>query len=211
MTEEKIPNLNDLEALSDLYTKSALIIGTRFKSKYMRRFISKTRPEGVNIINYQSIDERVRIAGKFLSYFEGEKILVVASRPYAIKPATKFSEYIGAQCITTRFLPGTLTNPMLQSYKRVEVLFVNDPLNDAQAVKEASEIGIPIVALCDTEHTCANVDLVIPCNNKGRKALATIYWLLTVYVLRNRGALGINEMPKFTIDEFETELVEELE
>jgi small subunit ribosomal protein S2 len=100
---------------------------------------------------------------------------------------------------------------MLQSYKRVEVLFVNDPLNDAQAVKEASEIGIPIVALCDTEHTCANVDLVIPCNNKGRRALATIYWLLTVYVLRNRGVLGINEMPKFTIEEFETELVEEIE
>jgi len=177
----------------------------------MRRFISRTRPEGVNIINYQSIDERIRIAARFLSYFEGEKILVVASRPYAIKPATKFSEYIGAQCITSRFLPGTLTNPMLKSYKSVEVLFVNDPLNDAQAVKEASEVGIPIVALCDTEHTCANVDLVIPCNNKGRRALATVYWLLTVHVLRNKGIIGLGEIPKFTIDDFETELIEELE
>jgi len=193
----------------ELYTQAALPLGTKYKSKYMKNFIFKTRPEGLHIFDVRSIDERIRIAAKFISYYESERVLVIASRPYAIKPATMFAKIIGAQCITSRFLPGTLTNPQLEGYKEVDLLFVNDPYHDSQAIKEAVKIGIPIVALCDTEHKCEHIDLVIPCNNKGRRALATLYWLLSRQVLREKGLLTSPEAFKYTIEDFEAELIEE--
>lgn len=197
-----------LLAPTELYIEATLPLGTRFKSKYMKNFIYKTRPEGIHIINVRSIDERIRIAARFISYYESEKVLVVASRPYAIKPATMFAKVIGAIAITERFMPGTLTNPSLESYKEVELLFVNDPYQDSQALDEATKIGIPVVALCDTEHSCINVDLVIPCNNKGRRALATVYWLLARQVLKEKGMLQSPEQFNYSIEDFETELVE---
>jgi ribosomal protein Sa(cytosolic)/S2(archaeal) len=196
-------------APSDIYIQAALPLGTKFKSKYMRNFIYKTKPEGINIIDIRSIDERIRIAAKFMSFYEPSNIIVVASRPYAIKPANLFAEIIGAVAITSRFLPGTLTNPSLEEYKHAELIFVNDPFHDAQAVNEASKLGIPVVALCDTEHTCSNVDLVIPCNNKGRRALATVYWLLARQILKERGLLTSSDRFKYSIEDFETELIEE--
>lgn len=197
-----------LLAPTQLYVEAALPLGTRFRSKYMRNFIYKTRPEGIHIIDVRSIDERIRIAARFISYYDSDKVLVVASRPYAIKPATMFAQVIGANYITERFLPGTLTNPSLATYKEVELLFINDPYQDSQALDEANKIGIPVVALCDTEHSCANIDLVIPCNNKGRRALATVYWLLARQVLREKGLLQAGEQFNYTIDDFETELAE---
>lgn len=197
-----------LLAPAEIYLEATVNIGTKFKSKYMKNFIFRTRPEGIHVIDVRSIDERIRIAAKFISFYEGEKILIVASRPYAIKPATMFANVIGANIITERFLPGTLTNPSLEFYKEIELLFINDPYQDSQALEEANKIGIPVVALCDTEHSCSNVDLVIPCNNKGRRALATVYWLLARQVLREKGLLKSPEQFNYTIDDFETELVE---
>ncbi|MFP3191190.1 MAG: 30S ribosomal protein S2 [Thermoproteota archaeon] len=195
----------------DIYVQAGLPLGTKFKSKYMRNFIYKTKPEGINIIDIRSIDERIRIAAKFMSYYEPERILVVASRPYAIKPANLFAQVIGAVAITGRFLPGTLTNPSLEEHKNAELLFINDPLHDSQAVNEASKLGIPVVALCDTEHKCEDVDFVIPCNNKGRRALATVYWLLARQILREKGLITSPDQFKYTIEDFEAELVEETE
>jgi small subunit ribosomal protein S2 len=43
------------------------------------------------------------------------------------------------------------------------------------------------VALCDTNNMTKFVDLVIPTNNKGRKALSMVYFLLTREMLRLRG------------------------
>jgi len=195
-------------APTELYIDATLPLGTKFKSKYMKNFIYRTRPEGIHIIDVRSIDERIRIAAKFISYYDSDKILVVASRPFAIKPATMFAKVIGANVITERFLPGTLTNPSLSTYKEIELLFLNDPYQDAQALDEATKIGIPTVALCDTEHSCENIDLVIPCNNKGRRALATVYWLLARQVLREKKAITSPEQFTYTIEDFETELVE---
>ena len=47
--------------------------------------------------------------------------------------------------------------------------------------------GLPIVGLVDANNNLRNVDVAIPANNKGRRSLALIYWLLAREVLKIRG------------------------
>ena len=146
------------------------------------------------------------IAGKMLSRFKPEDILVVAQRQYAFRPVSKFGEVTGCRSITGRFVPGTLTNPQLDRYLEAKVILVTDPLADIQAMGEAIRVGIPVIALCDANNKTTNVDLVIPSNNKGRRSLAVIYWILAREVLKNRGALKDYADFHFTIEDFEAQV-----
>jgi len=95
-----------------------------------------------------------------------------------------FAKVTGARSIVGRFIPGTLTNPQSKHFIEPAIIVVTDPMTDEQALKEAVKTGIPIIALCDTNNSTNEVDLIIPTNNKGRKALATVYWLLAREMLR---------------------------
>jgi small subunit ribosomal protein S2 len=186
----------------DEYLAAGVHIGTQIRTGDMKRFIYKVRPDGLYVLDIKKLDERIRIAGKFLARFEPSKILVVSARQYGQKPVMMFSKAVGSNYVIGRFIPGTLTNPMLKEYREPDVVVVTDPAIDRQAVEEATRVGIPVVALCDTNNSTANVDLVIPTNNKGRKALALVYWLLAREVLRNR---GVEEFP-YSVSDFEAEL-----
>jgi small subunit ribosomal protein S2 len=113
-----------------------------------------------------------------------------------------FAKAIGASANVGRFVPNTLTNPAFRGFIEPDALITTDPSGDAQAVNEGVDIGIPVIALCDTNNMTSNVDLVIPTNNKGRKALTLIYWLLARQVLRERGE---EDRFKYTISDFEME------
>jgi small subunit ribosomal protein S2 len=167
----------------------------------MMKFIYRVRGDGLYILDIRETDERIKTAAKFLSQFDPSSILVVTSRQYGQYPAKKFAESIGGIAETGRFIPGMLTNQNLSRYIEPQVLVVTDPIGDAQAVKEAVQCGIPILALCDTNNMTSLVDLVIPTNNKGRKALSMIYFLLTKEMLRIRGITT-----SLTAEDFETEL-----
>jgi small subunit ribosomal protein S2 len=176
----------------DKYLSAGVHIGTHVCTKYMEPFVYKVRPDGVYILDVRKIDERLRIAGKFLAMFEPAKIAVVSARLYGRKPVLKMCQYLQCRPFVDRFLPGTFTNPALTTYFEPAVVLVTDPRADAQAVKEASEIGIPVVAFADTDNRTENVDLVVPANNKGRKSLALLYWILTRQIMRERGAVPAN-------------------
>jgi small subunit ribosomal protein S2 len=154
-------------------------------------------------------DERIRIAAKFLARFEPSKIVAVAARLYGREPVKRFCEVTKATPIVGRFIPGMLSNPLYQSSIEPNVLIVSDPKADVQAVVEAGAIGVPVVALCSTDNEFAGVDFVIPTNNKGRRALAVVYWLLARQILRERGELPSDGSPKVTIDDFEVKLTKE--
>ena len=186
----------------DEYLASGVHIGTQVKTGDMTRFIYKVRPDGLYVLDIRMLDERLKIAGKFLARFNPSKILVVSARQYGQKPARMFSKAVGADYVVGRFIPGTLTNPVLRYYREPDVVLVTDPAIDAQAVQEATDVGIPVVALCDSNNSVANVDLVIPTNNKGRKALALVYWLLAKEVLKNRGFTEFT----YTVEDFEADL-----
>ncbi len=190
----------------DIYLTSGVHIGTQQKSADMKEFIFKVRTDGLYVLDVKKTDERIRIAAKFMARLDQGRILIVSARQYGQKPAKIFGKAIGAMVVAGRFVPGSLTNPILPKFVEPEMLFVTDPAADEQALKEALNVGIPIVGICDANNETKYVDLVIPSNNKGRRALATVYWLLTREVLKARGQLASDEDFKMTVEEFEASL-----
>jgi small subunit ribosomal protein S2 len=195
----------------DTLLSAGIHIGTRMKTLDMEPFIYRVRPDGLFVLDVKKTDDRIRVTAKFLSRYEHAKVAVAATRLYAQEPIRKFCQLTGATPLIGRFIPGQLSNPQYPGRIDPEVIVVSDPRADAQAVKEASKVGIPIVALCSTDNEFAGVDLVIPTNNKGRRALAVIFWLLARQVLRERGELGPDKDPPATIDDFEAKVTREEE
>jgi small subunit ribosomal protein S2 len=187
----------------DEYQKSGIHIGTQVKSRDMQEYIYKIRNDGLYILDINKTNHKLIVAGKMLSRLEPSQVLVVAQRQYAFRPVSKFSEITGVKAIVGRFVPGTLTNPQLDTYTEARVIVVTDPLADIQAIKEAIRVGIPIVALCDANNKTDYIDLVIPTNNKGRRSLAVIYWLLAREILKNRGVIKEYSEFKNPVEDFE--------
>jgi len=184
MAEQSAPLL----AYED-YEANAVHIGTQTKSKDMQNFISKTETDGatIHLIDVTKTDERIRFAANFINNYEARDILVVSARQYGQRPARMFAQAIGARQIVGRFIPGTLTNPNLRTYIEPRVIFVTDPQADSQALSEAVKSGLPVIGICDTNNHLRNVDFCIPANNKGRRSLALVYWLLSREILKARG------------------------
>ncbi|WP_435065696.1 30S ribosomal protein S2 [Halobaculum sp. EA56] len=183
------------------YLSAGVHIGTQQKTKDMERFIHRVRDDGLYVLDVSETDGRIRTAASFLANYDPEQVLVTSSRQYGRYPAEKFADAIGARARTGRFIPGTLTNPEYAGYIEPDVVVVTDPIGDAQAVKEAITVGIPVIAMCDSNNQLSNVDLVIPTNNKGRRALSVVYWLLANETLDRRGA-----EPGYALEDFEAEL-----
>jgi small subunit ribosomal protein S2 len=195
----------------DTLLSAGIHIGTRMKTKDMEQFIYRVRPDGLFVLDVKKTDERIRIAARFLARFEPARIAAVAARLYAYEPVKKFCEVTGATPIIGRFIPGLLSNPTYPNRIEPNVLIVSDPRADFQAVKEASSAGIPVIALCSTDNEFSGVDLVISTNNKGRRALAVIYWLLARQILRERGELPPDKDLPLTIEDFEAKISKEEE
>ncbi len=175
----------------DVYERHAVHIGTNQKSADMKQFLDTMHQDssGLHIIDVNQTDSRIRVVANFLSNFESKRILVVSARQYGQRPARKFAQSIGAKHIVGRFIPGTLTNPRLRTYIEPEVILVTDPAADLQALSEAVKSGLPVVAICDANNRLRNVDLALPANNKGRRSLALVYWLLSREILKSRGTV----------------------
>ncbi len=213
VTEEAAPTVSDEELLMprDALLSAGIHIGTRMKTGDMEQFIYRVRADGLFVLDVKKTDDRIRAAAKFLARFDPAKIAAAASRLYAQEPVSKFCQVTGATAVVGRFIPGLLSNPLYPNRIEPEVLIVSDPRADLQAVKEAASVGIPVVALCSTDNEFAGVDLIIPTNNKGRRALAVIYWLLARQVLRERGELLTEKDLPLTVDDFEAKISREEE
>ena len=206
-TQEDTKESSENMMISDeIYMTSGVHIGTRQKTADMKDYIYKVRNDGLYIIDINKTDRKIDIAAKFISKFNPENILVVSVRQYGQKPILKLSEYTGIKVLDGRFRPGTLTNPSAKGFIEPELLIVTDPLADSQALNEARNIGIPVVGLCDTNNELKHIDIVIPTNNKGRRALALVYWLLSRAILKEKGKIKSYEDFKPTVEDFEAEI-----
>ncbi|HMF31876.1 MAG TPA: 30S ribosomal protein S2 [Candidatus Lokiarchaeia archaeon] len=188
------------------YLAAGVHIGTKVKTIHTKPYIYRITSYGLYVINILKTDERIRVAGKFLSRFEPKKIMVCSVRRYGHKPVLKFCETIGALPQIGRFIPGTLTNYLLDNYKEVDVVIICDPHADKQALSECRIARIPVVSLVDTDDTLSGVDMGIPTNNRGRKALSLVFFLLARQILRERGDIPADGDIDFKIDDFESKI-----
>ena len=184
-------------------------VGTQVKTKFMKPFITKASPEGLYMLDLDITLEKIKTAAKFINRIGTDKLIVCSGRQYANTPIEKFCEMLDTKKLLGRFLPGTLTNPSLPYYIEPKLILISDPQVDEQAIIEATNAGIPIIGISNTDNITSKLDVVIPANNRGRKALATVYWLLVRQILIERGELKENDPMKYEIDDFETKITEE--
>lgn len=182
------------------YLASGIHIGMKQRVADMTDFIYKIRPDGLAVLNLGKIDERIKVVAKFLS--RCKSIMVVSRKSIAHDSIKKFAEVVRAEAVAGRFLPGILTNPSFKKYFEADAIIIIDPLVDYQALKEAVKARVPIVAVCDTFNETKDIDFIIPANNKGKKALATLFWLLAREVLKNREQIKSDSEFKYKVEDF---------
>ncbi|MBW2992586.1 30S ribosomal protein S2 [Candidatus Woesearchaeota archaeon] len=186
---------------TDQYLKSGIHIGTKFRTKYMKQFIYKTRPDGLAVLNLQKINERIKVAADMLSNYAPEDILICSRRENGWKASRMFGKVTGARVFAGRYPPGILTNPSLDNFIEAKIVLVTDSWPDRNVINDAIKIGIPVIALCDTNNQSNNIDLVVPCNNKGKKSLGLFFYILAREYTTNRKMCKIN----YKIDDFTEE------
>ena len=190
----------------DTYLKSGIHIGTKFRTKYMEQFIYKTRPDGLSVLNLQKIDERITIAASFLSQYDPKDILIICRRENGWKPVELFGKLTGIRIIAGRYPPGMLTNPQLEEYTEAKIVMVVDAWPDRNAVMDAVKSGIPVIALCDTNNQSNYIELVVPCNNKGKKSLGLLFFILTKEFMKLKGKMTDSDELPNKLEEFTGEI-----
>lgn len=177
----------------EAYLESGIHIGTKLRTYDMRPYIFKRRDDGLFILDLRKTDERLLKAAKMLAKYAPGDVLVVASRTYSSNPAMKFSTLTGIQVVAGRFAPGTMTNLEFTHFREPKLILVCDPKGEREAILESAKNGIPLIALCDSDNETKFIDLVIPCNNKGKRALALIFYILARELLLTQGKIDSYE------------------
>eukprot|EP01012_Entosiphon_sulcatum_P030352 TRINITY_DN3739_c2_g1_i1.p2 TRINITY_DN3739_c2_g1~~TRINITY_DN3739_c2_g1_i1.p2 ORF type:complete len:266 (+),score=53.92 TRINITY_DN3739_c2_g1_i1:1383-2180(+) len=180
------PSEDDIKKL--LATK--VHVGTKNLDSFMERYVHARRNDGVHILDLHMTYQKLMLAARVIVAVENPAdVCVVSARPYGQRAILKFAQYTGAQYVAGRFTPGQLTNQVHDKFQQPRVLIASDPRMDHQPIKESGYVNIPVIAFCDSDSPAGNIDLAIPCNNRGKQAIGMMYWMLTREILRLRGTI----------------------
>jgi len=160
------------------YIKCAVHLGTKVITPHMRKFVYKRRADGLAVINTSSIDERLREAIKFLINYETKEIYLVCKREAGWDAADLFSKFTGIKTFTKKYPPGVTTNLILEDFFEAELTIICDPWIDKNALNDTAILKKPVLSLCDTNNYTTNVTQIIPCNNKSKKSIGCILYIL---------------------------------
>lgn len=193
------------------YLKNGVHIGTQSQNADMEDYIFHVKKNGLAILDLNITDKQIRAVAETLSEYDPEEILVVGRKDEAYQPIKTFSEAIGTRTVNGRFMPGTLTNPRSDNFMEPEIVLVTDPEEDRQAITEAADVNIPVIAIADSENSLEDVDKVIAANNKGEKALGMVLYLLADQIKEAKGEkldLKQEDFVSVAIEEEEAEAAE---
>lgn len=197
-------NTEQLLVPLEQYLAAGTHIGTKFRTRYMNKYIYKVNPNGLCVLNIQETDHRIFLAAKILGKYAPEDILVVGRRENAWKAVKAFAKITSCKFFAGRYPAGILTNTNLKNYFEPKIMLVVDPFPDRNAVHDALISGVPVIAMCDSNNTAENIDFVIPCNNKGSKSIGLIFWILANKYLQERGLLSKDKQIETPVEEFST-------
>lgn len=199
------------EEQKQLYLSCGIHIGTKLLSGDARRFIYRQTNYGLYVIDLTKTDSRLNIAAKFLSKYieEGsDRVIVSSVRRYGKEPVQKFCEALGCKAIVDRFIPGSLTNPQIDDYiKEASVVVIVDPHADKVILREAKLARIPVVSLFDTDDVLNGIDLAVPANNRGKKALGLAFWLLARKILLELDKISGEDEFSYNLEDFTSKIV----
>ena len=213
-------NFNLPKALTEeILRASGIHIGTNYVTKHMESYVKEKSPTGVALFDLNTILQKINVAGKFIASYEPDSVLFYSGNPIIENSLKCVNKLTGSKVRMGRYAPGTFTNTLSKDYVDTNLLVISNPMygmrykkgvidwsvkeKDTGALWEAAKVGIPTVAFCNSDAIADYIDLIIPFNNKGRKAVATGYYLLTRSIMLNRGLLKEEEDLPLQITDFE--------
>ncbi|MEK6923072.1 MAG: 30S ribosomal protein S2 [Nanoarchaeota archaeon] len=187
----------------DQLISSGIHIGTKFRTKHMAKYIYKINPNGLCVLDVEKVNDGLKVAAEKLAKYDAQDIVIISRRENGWIPVKAFAKATGVKHVFAgRYPAGTVTNPNLDTFFEPKIMLVVDPFPDKNAVKDGLNIGIPIIGLCDSNNTTENIDIIVPCNNKGAKSLGLIFWILANEYLKAKGLLKDSENLQISVDDF---------
>lgn len=196
-------NKTDKETLIPLedYIKCAVHLGTKVITPHMKKYVYKRRADGLAVINTALIDEKLREAISFITKYNPEQIYLSCKREAGWEAAKKFGETTGINVFTKKYPPGITTNLVLEDFFEKELTIICDPWIDKNALNDTIKLKKPVLSLCDTNNFIQHITNIIPCNNKSKKSIGCILYILA------RGYCKEKKIPfKAELEDFTGEL-----